>query len=112
MQYVLTGFNHDSNIRQFAFDGIGSSRTRTRFNVCVDLSLIRKYEFSLQELPLLCRHLLEEQPDDSQARALTFSEQDMLGHANRRAAALHAALERRGHRKHPTGGGQSWRSPR
>ena len=107
MEYVLTSFHHESNIRKFLFDGIDVDRRRTPFTVCVDLGMIRKYEISLQELPLLCRYLLEGQAADAQIRALTFTEADMQGHADRRAAALRAGEERRGgHRKHPAGGGQ------
>jgi hypothetical protein len=112
MEYVLSGFHHESNIREFVFDGVNADRTRIRFTVGVDLSLVRKYGISLQELPLLCRHLLEGKPADVETHAFTFTEQDMLSHANNRAAALHAAEERRSHRRNPTGGGQSWRSPR
>jgi hypothetical protein len=107
MEYVLTSFHHESNVRKFLFDGIDADRRRTPFTVCVDLGMIRKYEISLQELPLLCRYLLEGQAVDAHIRVLTFTEADMQGHADRRAATLRAAEERRGgQRKHPTGGGQ------
>jgi len=113
MEYVLTGFNQDKNIRRFAFDGISDDRRRTAFTVGVDISLIRKYEISLQELPLLCRHLLQGQTDGEQARMLMFSEADMVDHANRRAAAQHAAEQRKVHRKPPSNRlGEAWRSPR
>ena len=103
MEYVLNSFHHESNIRKFVFDGIDADYKRTPFTVCVDLGLIRKYEISLQELPLLCRHLLEGQAAEAQIRVLTFTEADMQGHADRRAAALHAAEERRAY-KHRAGG--------
>src|SRR6516162_8171425 len=103
MEYVLTSFHHESNIRKFLFDGIDADRRRTPFTVCVDLGMIRKYEISLQELPLLCRYLLEGQAVAAQIRILTFTEADMKGHADRRATALRAAEERRAHRKHPAG---------
>lgn len=106
MDYVLTSFHHESNVRKFLFDGIDADRKRTPFTVCVDLGMIRKYEISLQELPLLCRHLLEGQPVDAQIRALTFTEADMRDHADRRAAALRAAEERKARRKSPDAGGQ------
>ena len=106
MQYVLTSFQHESNIRTFSFDGIDAERKRTPFTVCVDLGLIRKYEISLQELPLLCCYLLGRQADDSQIRALTFTEAEMQGHADRRAAAVRLTEERKSQRKHPAVGGQ------
>lgn len=101
MDYVLTSVHHESNVRKFSFDGIDADRGRTSFTVCVDLGVIRKYEIPLQELPLLCRYLLEGQAFDAQTRVVTFTEADMQGHADRRAAAKRAAVERRGgHRKH------------
>ena len=106
MEYVLTSFDHESNIRKFWFEGIDADRKRTPFMVCVDLGLIRKYEISLQELPLLCRYLLERQAADAQIRVLTFTEADMQGHADRRAATLRVDEERRTHRKGPAGGGE------
>src|SRR5262249_11519993 len=99
MDYFLNSFHHESNIRTFLFDGIDADRRRTPFTVCADLGMIRKYEISLQELPLLCRYLLEGQAADTPLRALTFTEADMLAHAGRRAVALSAAKERRGRRK-------------
>jgi hypothetical protein len=106
MQYVLTSFQHESNIRTFSFDGIDAERKRTPFTVCVDLGLIRKYEISLQELPLLCCYLLGRQADDSPIRALTFTEAEMQGHADRRAAAVRLAEEKKSQRKHAAVGGQ------
>jgi hypothetical protein len=110
MEYVLTGFKQDENIRLFAFDGIDGVRTRARFTVGVDISLIRKYAISLQELPLLCRHLLEGQAAAGPDRKFTFTEADMVGFADRRAAAQQAAEERRAHRKPPSHRvGEAWR---
>jgi len=59
MQFVLVGFTQDAGFRVFAFEGIGEDRTRTTFTVRADLALIRGYEIRVQELPLLCRGLLE-----------------------------------------------------
>ena len=110
MEYVLTGFKQDENIRLFAFDGIDNVRARTRFTVGVDISLIRKYAISLQELPLLCRHLLEGHAETGPDRKLTFTEADMVGFADRRAAAQQAAEERKVHRKPPSHRvGEAWR---
>lgn len=110
IEYVLTGFNQEHNIRRFAFDGIDGDRTRTKFTVAVDVSLIRKYAISIQELPLLCRHLLEVQAAATPNRTITFTEADMIGHADRRAAAELAAEQRKIHRKFPTNrAGETWR---
>ena len=106
MVYVLNSFQHESNVRRFSFDGIDVERKRTPFTVRVDLGLIRKYEISLQELPLLCRYLLEGQTTDAKIQALTFTEAHMQGHAERRAASLRAAEEKRNRRKQPGDSGQ------
>ena len=111
MEYVLTGFEQNQNIRLFAFDGIDDVYVRTRFTVGVDISLIRKYAISLQELPLLCRDLLEGQAAASPDRKFTYSEADMVGFTNRRAAAQQAAAEeRKVHRKPPSSRvSEAWR---
>jgi hypothetical protein len=109
-EYVLTGFKHDQNIRLFAFDGIDDVYVRTRFTVGVDISLIRKYAISIQELPLLCRHVLEGQAGAGPDRKFMFTEADMVGFADRRAAAQQAAAERKVHRKPPSQRvGEAWR---
>jgi len=112
MEFVLTGFRQDNNIRRYAFQGIAADRKRTEFTVGVDLSLVRKYQIPLQELPLLCCHFLTGRAGAEQTQALTFTEEDMLGYANRRAAAQNAAeLKRKAYRRPPSSRiGQAWRS--
>ena len=109
MVYVLAGFHQASSIRRYAFQRIAADRTRTEFTVGVDLDLVRKYQISLQELPLLCRRLLE---GHAEATALMFTETDMLGYANDRAAAAHAAEQKRRAHRAPTSSrvGQAWRT--
>ncbi|MBI3679070.1 MAG: hypothetical protein HY235_01485 [Acidobacteria bacterium] len=112
MEFVLTGFRQDNNIRRYAFQGIAADRKRTEFTVGVDLSLVRKYQIPLQELPLLCCHLLTGHAEGGQTKTLTFTEEDMRGYASRRAAAQDAAdLKRKAHRRPPSSRtGQAWRS--
>jgi len=116
MVYVLAGFDQASSIRRYAFQRIAADRTRTEFTVGVDLDLVRKYQISLQELPLLCRHFLEGQPPAEEAEevhTLTFPEEDMLECATRRAAAQSEAKKKKVHRRRPpSNGGEGWRSPK
>ena len=63
MQYILTGFTHDMGFRVFAFEGVGEDRVRTEYRVKADLALIRRYGIRVQELPLLCRAVLERHSD-------------------------------------------------
>ncbi len=71
MQFVLTGFTHDKGFRVFTFDRIGEDRVRTKCTVRADLSLIRNYGIHIQELPLLCRGLLD-RSDESSLRCRGF----------------------------------------
>ncbi|PYT19255.1 MAG: hypothetical protein DMG59_01035 [Acidobacteria bacterium] len=109
MEFVLTGFRQDTNIRRYRFEAIAADRTRKEVIVGADLGLIRKYKIPLQELPLLCRRLLE---GHAEATALMFTETDMLGYANDRAAAAHAAEQKRRAHRAPTSSrvGQAWRT--
>ena len=91
MDFLLTGMGQDNNIRRYTFDAVNANRTRTQFSVCADLILVRKYAIPLQELPLLCRHLLEEHSLTQESRTLTFTENDMISYVNHRAALKDAA---------------------
>ncbi|MGH9662198.1 MAG: hypothetical protein ACRD96_26855 [Bryobacteraceae bacterium] len=112
MEFVLTGFRQEKNIRRYAFQGIAADRKRTDFTVGVDLALIRKYEIPLQELPLLCCHFLTGRAEGLRTRSLMYAEDEMLGYANRRTAARDAAeLKRRAHRRPASlRAGQAWRT--
>jgi hypothetical protein len=95
MQFMLTGFTQDMAFRVFAFERMGSDRVRTKMVVRADLALIRRYGIQMQELPLLCRNLLERSDNDAETHTLTFSEDDMSLHAKDRAIAKEAAASRR-----------------
>ena len=86
MQFTLTGFTQDTGCRVFTFEGIGADKIRVGFVVRTDLALSRKYGIRLQELPLLCQRLLERRDEGEKARTFTFTEADMLVHANSCAA--------------------------
>ena len=87
MHYVLTGFTHDMGFRVFAFDCVGEDRVRTEYKVKADLALIKRYGIRVQELPLLCRGILERRSADEQRRTLTYTEADMRINADSCAAA-------------------------
>ena len=88
MQYLLTGFAQDRGIRLFAFEGFSADRVRTAYSVAADLALARKHGIQMQELPLLCRGVLDQRSEDDDRRAFTFSEVDMILHSNLVRAAL------------------------
>jgi hypothetical protein len=110
MQFSLMGFSQSANVRLYSFQGVNSDGVHREFTVGVDLNLARQYAISLQELPLLCRKLLEGQPAVGEAGSLTFSEQEMLGIAERRAEAQREAEQKSKNRQRPPSSnvGRGW----
>jgi hypothetical protein len=86
MEYVLTNFQQQLNIRRFFFKGTNAARERLEFIVGVDLSVARKYAIPVQELPLLCLRYLEARTDDLQPRGVTFTERQLADFAAQRDA--------------------------
>jgi hypothetical protein len=111
MRFVLTGFTHDVGFRVFAFEGIGEDRARTKCTVRADMALVRIYGIHIQELPLLCRGLLDRLGEGDDMSSLTFSEDEMRVWATERTAAKEAAASRRKppHRPAAENLGASWR---
>ena len=70
MEFVLTGFRQDANVRRFAFQRVAGDHSRTEFTVSADMSLLVKHKIPLQELPLLCRALLEDQQQAGPGKAV------------------------------------------
>ena len=114
MQFTLVGFKQDEGFRVFTFEGIGENRTRTAFTVRTDLALIRGYGIRVQELPLLCRGLLErvtqiatdvtdQGPGVSEhtlpERTWIYTEEEMRLHASTCAEARDAAQRKKSMRK-------------
>ena len=111
LQFILTGFTQDMGFRVFAFERMGEGRVRTKFTVRADLSLIRRYDIRMQELPLLCRNLLE-RCNDVETCTVIFTEAEMSLHAQDCAAARQAAALKRKPRRPPLeNAGTGWRTP-
>jgi hypothetical protein len=113
MQFVLTGFTQDLGCRVFAFEGVAGDRNRTAFTVRADLALIRRYGIQIQELPLLCRSVLERRDEANESLTFIFTEEEMRTCAAARAAAKdEAAHRRKPPRRHSTESlGAAWRAP-
>ncbi len=111
MQYTLTGFTHDMGFRVFAFECVGDDRTRTEYRVRADLALTRKYGIRIQELPLLCRRLLERREGSDPQRTYTYAESDMCLRAD--ASAIEAATQKKRTPRRPPSAnvGTAWRGP-
>lgn len=95
MQFVLVGFSQHMGFRTFAFEGIAADRTRTPYTVKADLALIGTYGIRMQELPLLCRELLERYDEREEQRSITFSEEEMRVHASNCTAARETAMQKK-----------------
>jgi hypothetical protein len=113
MQFILTGFTQDAGFRVFAFQRMEADRSRTEFTVRADLALIRRYGIRMQELPLLCRSLLDRREAADETRTVTFTEDEMRLHAGAcEAARLAAAQKKRPPRRPPSENlGSAWRGP-
>lgn len=111
MQFILTGFTHDSGFRVFSFERAETGQPRSAHIVRVDLALIRRYEIHVQELPLLCRSLLERMSAPA-GPVTTFSEDQMRQHADGRDTARRAAADKRKAPKRPASpnAGAAWRT--
>lgn len=99
MELILKGFSQVMGFRVFSFEGIDSDKVRTTFTVRADLSLTRKYGIRLQELPLLCRSVVERRPDGEDRRAFTYTEADMGVYADSAAAVEAAEQEKKALRR-------------
>ncbi len=111
-QYVLIGFREETGSRVFAFDGVAGDRSRSVFTVRADLATSRRYGIRLQELPLLCREILERCDHSETRRSFTFTEGDMRQLADDRTAARDAAALKRRPPRRPVGenAGAGWRA--
>ena len=111
MHFVLNGFSEERGFRVFEFHGIAADHVRARkpFTVRADVALARRYGIRLQELPLLCRSVLER---GHEGRDLTYTEADMRLHAEhvvvQEEAAKHSKPPRR---PVSTRVGSAWRNP-
>jgi hypothetical protein len=113
IQFVLKGFSEVTGCRIFAFEGVNADRSRTDFTVKTDLALARRYGIRLQELPLLCKAILERKHEgDTAMRTFTYTEADMGQYADSAAARVEAAKNRKPARRPATANlGTAWRVP-
>ncbi len=80
-QFFLTGFTQTAGIRVYAFEGRAEAQ-RSDYTVEVDLALIPGYGIRIQELPLLCRELLQQRAQPEETNAFILTEQRMRSHAD------------------------------
>jgi hypothetical protein len=113
MQFVLKGFRETTGLRVFVFDRVDADRSRAEYTVEADMALARQYGIRLQELPLLCRALLEKQEIGQGNRAFIYSESEMGKYASDAAARVEAARKRKPPRRPQNTErlGAAWRGP-
>jgi hypothetical protein len=111
MQFVLTGFTEHLGFRVFAFEGIAAGHDRTKFTVKTELALTRRYGIRLQELPLLCRGLLDRLEESTEVQSLTLTEEHMRACADERVATRDASARKKRPPPKPVGAtaGLGWR---
>jgi hypothetical protein len=113
MEFVMVGFREEQGARRFTFEGIAGDRTRKQYTVSADLGMLRKYNIPVQELPLLCRRLLERESLLSETVALQFTEQLMREHQDHCTAIKREAdLKKKAHKRPlpSPATGQAWRT--
>jgi hypothetical protein len=98
LEVTFTGFHQTQNVRRYQFQVVDLQRRRLDFSIDADLDLMRRYNLSIQEMPLLCRRLLETQltgQESFEATAQIFGETEMRQLADHRNAAKQALEQRR-----------------
>ena len=95
MEFHLVRIDEVDGVRQFAFDRIHSGASRTEVIVRADVTMARKYDIRLQELPLLCRLFLDGLPESELSSPVTLSEHHMM--AIRASARM--AAEKKDHKR-------------
>jgi hypothetical protein len=114
MQFILTGFTEEIGFRVFAFEATLADKTRTTHTVRADLALTRRYGIPMQELPLLCRGLLDKCNEGEYAPSMVFTEDDMRLHSRTCTDARNAAILKRKSTRRPVTTAQTgigWRAP-
>ena len=95
MHYTLLGFTQQGSIRRFSFQRVSGPNERVRFDVSADLTLARKWNISVQQLPALCTALLQTEAAIGPAAGLSLTEADLSAAAltNEAAAAERAEVQ-------------------
>ena len=109
--FVLKEFRQVADFRVFTFERIAADYSRLPFTVRADLALARRHRIPLQELPLLCKVLLDELGKSGDKRTFVFTEVDMRLYADGVAERAEAAKPRKlSPRPHTENVGAGWRN--
>jgi len=110
-QFTLGGFSQTAGIRIYKFEGMVDAH-RVSYAVKVDLALIPVHGIRIQDLPLLCRDLLQRNIEPDETGAIVFTEQEMRTHAQKLATAREEAQQRKKPPRHIVSAntGAGWRT--
>lgn len=113
MEFLMTGYKQQGGVRRYTFKGTTPETTSLEFAVETEIALLPRYGIGIQELPLMCRRLLEKDGPRDAGTVLVFTEELMREHAEHIASVRRAALDKRKpHRRPPAHRlGQHWRGP-
>ena len=117
--FILKGFSQVLESRVFEFEGLMPDSVRASFTVSINMAMARRYGIRLQEMPLLCRTVLDQTSEGEQQRAFTYSEAHMSEYAGNVAAREEAAKHKRAPKQQPApetaaathAPGANWRFP-
>ncbi len=113
VQFILTGFKQDAEVRVFVFEDTGREKSGILYTVRADLAVARRYGIPTQELPLLCRGLLERLGRCDEHQAVNYTEDEMSLHAtNCKNARREALLKKKSKFRPPSVINRiGWRAP-
>lgn len=81
MRFAFTDFFQDGPFRVFSFVKVPQSERGRKYWVKADLNLARRFGISLQELPLLCRDVLEAGPSVADKHIVVYTAEAMQQYA-------------------------------
>ena len=96
-QFLLTGFTQAAGIRIYTFEGRVDAK---RIDYTVEVDLAQGYGIRIQDLPLLCRDLLQQRTQPDEISAVVFTEQRIRSHADKLATAREEAKHKKKEPRH------------
>lgn len=113
VQFIFTGFKQDAEVRVFSYEDTARNHEGFRYAVTVDLGLARRYGIQPQELPLMCRGILERREPGDLTGVCIFTEEEMSLHATHLKDLRRAALLKKKSRFKPPAvvNRVGWRAP-
>lgn len=109
--FILKGFKQAMEFRIFEFEGLMANSVRASFTVGIDTTMARKYGIRLQELPLLCRGVLDQCSEGEEQRSFQYTETHMSEYAYNLAAREEAAKHKKQRQPAPARVAAPWPMP-